>query len=126
MNIYVGNLTHSLTSDALRELFQAFGEVKSAKVVIDHETGRSRGFGFVIMNNDEEAQQAIAGLHGKEVEGRKINVNEARPLAPRTGEGSARPAYGERRGGFSSERSGGSRDDRRGGNSFGSFRRNSY
>lgn len=124
MNIYVGNLAHSVTNDALRELFQAFGEVKSAKVIMDHVTGQSRGFGFVIMNNDEEAQQAIAGLNGKDFEGRKINANEARPLEPRSNDGAGRSSFGERRGGFNSER--GPRDDRRGGSSFGGNRRSSY
>ena len=69
MNIYVGNLSSKVTNDLLRSTFEAFGEVKSAKVILDHVTGQTRGFGFVIMNTDEEAQAAINGLNGKDLEG---------------------------------------------------------
>ena len=78
-NIYVGNLAWSVTSDDLLELFSQFGTVKSAQVIADRETGRSRGFGFVEMENDEEAQKAIEALNGASVEGRNLTVNEARP-----------------------------------------------
>jgi RNA recognition motif-containing protein len=78
MNIYVGNLPHATTEDALRKLFEQFGKVEKAKIIVDRDTGQSRGFGFVDMPNDEEAQAAIAKLHGSELEGRKLNVNEAR------------------------------------------------
>jgi RNA recognition motif-containing protein len=82
-NIYVGNLAFSTTSTTLRTLFAEHGEVTSAQVVEDRDTGRSRGFGFVEMANDEEALQAIEGLNGAEQGGRSLNVNEARPREPR-------------------------------------------
>ncbi len=78
MNIYVSNLSFRIGDDELRRIFEAHGEVASAKVVRDRETGRSRGFGFVEMPSNEEAQQAISDLNQKEIEGRNINVNEAR------------------------------------------------
>lgn len=108
MNIYVGNLSSKVTNDLLRSTFEAFGGVKSAKVVLDHVTGQSRGFGFVIMPSDEEAKAAIAALNGKDLEGQRLNVNEARPLEPRTnnGGGSGRPPFGDRRSGPSSDRGG--------------------
>jgi RNA recognition motif-containing protein len=79
MNIYVGNLSREVTESELKEAFAAFGEVTSASVIKDKFTGDSRGFGFVEMPNKEEADQAIAGLNGKELKGRNLNVNEARP-----------------------------------------------
>jgi RNA recognition motif-containing protein len=79
MNIYVGNLSYSLSDAELREAFAGYGEVSSAKVLMDRETGRSRGFGFVEMPNQSEAEAAIAQLNGKEVGGRALRVNEARP-----------------------------------------------
>lgn len=79
MNIYVGNLSYSLTESELREAFANFGEVSSAKILSDRETGRSRGFGFVEMPDDTEAQAAVANLNGKDVGGRPLRVNEARP-----------------------------------------------
>ncbi len=124
MNIYVGNLSSKVTNDLLRSTFEAFGEVKSAKVILDHVTGQTRGFGFVIMNTDEEAQASINGLNGKDLEGQRLNVNEARPLEPRTSTGSGRPPFGDRRSGPSSDRGG--RDDRRGGSSFSGNRKSSY
>ena len=78
MNIYVGNLPHATSEDGLRKLFEQFGAVEKAKIILDRETGRSRGFGFVDMPNDAEAQAAIAQLNNSELEGRKLNVNEAR------------------------------------------------
>ncbi len=79
MNIYVGNLSYSIKEDGLREIFEDFGEVSSAKIISDRESGRSKGFGFVEMSNDTEANSAIESLNGKEIEGRSINVSEARP-----------------------------------------------
>ena len=79
MNIYVGNLSFDESEDSLREAFAAHGEVTSARIIADRETGRSRGFGFVEMSNQEEALAAIAELNGKVVNGRELRVNEARP-----------------------------------------------
>ena len=79
MNIYVGNLLRDLSENELREAFQAHGTVQSVSIIKDKFTGDSRGFGFVEMPNREEAQKAIAALNGKDLRGRTINVNEARP-----------------------------------------------
>jgi len=79
MNIYVGNLSWNTTDDDLRGAFEAFGEVSSAKVVMDRETGRSRGFGFVEMSDDSAAKQAVDGMNNKDLQGRTLRVNEARP-----------------------------------------------
>ena len=79
MNIYVGNLSFRTDDQELNEVFSEFGDVASAKVVIDRETDRSRGFGFVEMDNDDEAKAAIAALDGAEVSGRNLRVNEAKP-----------------------------------------------
>jgi hypothetical protein len=87
-NIYVGNLSFDTTADDLRDLFAAHGEVTRAQVTTDRETGRSRGFGFVDMSNDAEAQAAIEGMNGQQIGGRGLVVNEARPMearAPRSG-----------------------------------------
>lgn len=81
--IYVGNLNYNTTDDDLAAMFSAYGEVVSAKVISDRETGRSRGFGFVEMANDDEALKAIENLNGAEQGGRSLNVNEARPREPR-------------------------------------------
>ncbi len=83
MNIYVGNLPYSTTRDELRDLFAAFGEVSAARVVTDRESGRSKGFGFVEMPNEAEANAAVAEMNGKEIGGRKVVVNEARPREER-------------------------------------------
>jgi len=83
MNIYVGNLSYSTDDAGLRAAFEAFGTVSSAQVITDRETGRSRGFGFVEMPDDEEAKAAIAALNGQELDGRTLNVNEARPRSDR-------------------------------------------
>lgn len=87
MNIFVGNLPFTTTDDSLREAFGRFGTVDSAQVIMDRETGRSRGFGFVEMGNDNEARDAIAGMNGADLDGRPLTVNEARPKAPRSGGG---------------------------------------
>lgn len=79
LNIYVGNLDYNITSDDLQELFEEFGTVNSAVVIVDRETRRSKGFGFVEMEREEEAHTAIEELDGAEFEGRTIKVNEARP-----------------------------------------------
>jgi cold-inducible RNA-binding protein len=105
--LFVGGLPYSVTDDELQELFAPFGTIASAKVIIDRETNRSKGFGFVEMENDDEAKAAIAEMHDKEIGGRKIAVNEARPQERRE-----RPAFGGGNGG------GGGRRD-----SFGGGRR---
>jgi RNA recognition motif-containing protein len=83
MNIYVGNLSYGMSEDELRQAFAAHGEVSSAKILMDRETGRSRGFGFVEMPNQSEAEAAIAQLNGKDVGGRALRINEARPREKR-------------------------------------------
>lgn len=83
MNMYVSNLSFHTGEDDLRKLFEQFGAVSSAKVIADRETGRSRGFGFVEMGSDEEANTAIKSLHNKEIEGRAMSVTVAREKAPR-------------------------------------------
>jgi len=85
--LYVGNLSYSTTSADLQELFAPFGKVESASVVEDRDTGRSKGFGFVEMSSDDEAQAAISALNGKENGGRALKVNEARPREDRGGGG---------------------------------------
>jgi RNA recognition motif-containing protein len=77
--LYVGNLTYGVTDSDLLKLFEAHGAVQSAQVIMDRDTGRSKGFGFVEMNSDREAQAAIQALNGKEVDGRSLTVNEAKP-----------------------------------------------
>jgi RNA recognition motif-containing protein len=86
--LFVGGLPYAVTDDRLRELFEEAGNVVSAKVIVDRETNRSKGFGFVEMSTDEEAKVAIDKLNGKEVDGRALTVNEARPQAPRSFSGS--------------------------------------
>ncbi len=83
MNIYVGNLSYGMTESELRDAFAAYGEVESVKILSDRETGRSRGFGFVEMPNQREAEEAIAQLNGKDLGGRSLRINEARPREPR-------------------------------------------
>jgi RNA recognition motif-containing protein len=77
--LYVGNLTYGVSDSDLQKMFEAHGTVQSAQVIMDRETGRSKGFGFVEMSNDQEAQAAIAALNGQQVDGRALTVNEARP-----------------------------------------------
>jgi len=79
MNIYVGNLSYGMTEDELRDAFSEYGDVSSVKILSDRETGRSRGFGFVEMPNQSEGEAAVAQLNGKELGGRTLRVNEARP-----------------------------------------------
>lgn len=79
MKIYVGNLSYSTTSDDLRKAFEQYGSVESVEVVMDRNTNRSRGFAFAEMSDSEEAKAAIAGMNGKDMDGRPLNVSEARP-----------------------------------------------
>lgn len=81
--LYVGNLSYSVRDDDLQQEFSAFGHVQSAKVMMERDTGRSKGFGFVEMSSAEEAQAAIQGLHGKNMGGRDLTVNVARPMEAR-------------------------------------------
>ena len=83
MNIFVGNLAFSATEDDLRQLFEPYGAVEKINLITDRDTGRLRGFGFVEMPETREARAAIAGLQGKELNGRALNVNEAKPREPR-------------------------------------------
>jgi len=92
--LYVGNLTYAVTDSDLQSMFEPHGAVQSAQVIMDRDTGRSKGFGFVEMGNDQEAQAAIAGLNGKDVNGRALTVNEARPREERSGGGRDRGGYG--------------------------------
>ncbi len=103
MNIYVGNISRTANEQDLKDAFAAFGEVTSASIIKDKFSGESRGFGFVEMTNKDEAEKAIAGLNGKDLKGRPLTVNEARPRTdgPRTGGG------GGGRGGFGGGRGGG-------------------
>jgi len=83
--LYVGNLSYNMRDDTLLQQFAAYGDVQSAKVMMERETGRSKGFGFVEMGSPAEAQAAIQGLHGQTVDGRALTVNLARPMEPRSG-----------------------------------------
>ncbi|RKY07715.1 MAG: RNA-binding protein [Planctomycetota bacterium] len=98
MNIYVGNLSHDVTEDELRAAFEAFGQVESVNIVKDKFTGKPRGFGFVEMPSDEEGKAAIAEMSGKDMKGRVINVDQARPKADNRrggrGGGGGRGGYG--------------------------------
>lgn len=99
--LYVGNLPYTVRDEDLQQSFGAFGNVSSAKVMMERDTGRSKGFGFVEMGSDAEAQQAIAGMNGQSLGGRSLVVNEARPMEarpPRTGGGGF--GGGRREGGF--------------------------
>ena len=99
--LYVGNLAYSVRDDDLQQQFTAFGHVHSAKVMMERDTGRSKGFGFVEMSSSDEAEAAIRGMHGKNMSGRDLTVNVARPMEPRA------PRSGGNGGGY--------RDSRRGG-----------
>jgi len=99
MNIYVGNLSYSVTEDDLRQAFGAFGQVASVSIIKDKFSNQSKGFGFVEMPSQEEAQAAISGMNGKELKGRAMNVNEARPRTDdrRSGGGGGRRPGGRSR-----------------------------
>jgi RNA recognition motif-containing protein len=114
-NIYVGNLVWEATADDLLNLFQQYGAVARAQVITDRETGRSRGFGFVEMDNDEEAQRAIDALNGSPFKGRPLTVNEARPREER-GSGGGGGGYG---GGGGGRRGGGGGGGGYGGGGYG-------
>ncbi len=85
MNIYVGNLSYDTTEDDLRQAFESFGEVSSVNIITDKYTGKAKGFGFVEMSNQDEAKAAIEGLNSQEMNGRTLNVNEARPRSDNRG-----------------------------------------
>jgi len=111
MNIYVGNLAHQATEDDLRQAFEAFGQVESANIIKDKFSGESRGFGFVEMPSKDEAQKAIEEMNGKDLMGRAVNVNEARPKTDRGRGGGGRGGRGGGggRGDFGGSRGGGRR-----------------
>ena len=92
--LYVGNLSYSVDGSQLEEMFAQFGQVVSAQIINDRDTGRSKGFGFVEMSSDEEADAAIAGLNGQQHGGRALTVNEARPREDRGGGGGGRGGFG--------------------------------
>lgn len=102
--LFVGSLPYSVTDDQLADLFAQAGTVTSARVIIDRDTNRSKGFGFVEMSSDEEAQAAVKALDGQEVEGRRIVVNEARPQERRSGGGFGGNRGGDRRDGGNDRR----------------------
>lgn len=91
--IFVGNLSFSATEDAVRSMFEAYGSVDSVNLITDRDTGQARGFGFVEMSNSAEADRAIAELNGRELDGRALNVNEARPKTDRGFSGQRRNRY---------------------------------
>jgi RNA recognition motif-containing protein len=119
--LYVGNLAYSVRDESLQQAFSQFGSVTSAKVMMDRDTGRSKGFGFVEMGSDAEAQAAINGMNGQALEGRSIVVNEARPREDRPGGGGGgggfRGSYGG--GGGGGGYGGGGGGGRSGGGGFG-------
>jgi RNA recognition motif-containing protein len=104
--LYVGNLAYSVTDGSLEQMFAGHGSVQSAQVILDRDTGRSKGFGFVEMGSSQEAEAAITALNGQQVDGRSLTVNEAKPREDRGG-GSGRGGSGGGRGGY-----GGGRRDR--------------
>jgi RNA recognition motif-containing protein len=115
MNIYVGNLSPETNEDDLRQAFEAFGQVSTATVIKDKFSGESRGFGFVEMPSKGEAQTAIDEMNGKDLKGRTVNVNEARPRASRGGGGRRQGPGGHRQGGGGRKQGGfGSRGGRGG------------
>lgn len=138
MNIYVGNLSYQATEDELRTLFEQFGQVSSVALIKDKMTGQPRGFGFVEMPNDSEAQKAIQELNGKDMKGRSLSINPARPREERGGgggygggggRGGGGGGYGDRGGGGGyGDRGGGRGGDRggRGGGTGGGQRRRDY
>jgi RNA recognition motif-containing protein len=110
--IYVGNLPFSATQESLSEMFSQFGNVSSTKIITDRDTGRSKGFGFVEMTDASEADAAIEKLHGSDMGGRNLTVNEAKPMEPRTGGFGGGGRGGDRggdRGGFGGGRGGNDR-----------------
>ena len=104
-NIFVGNLDFNTSEDELRQMFEAYGQVDRVSIMTDRDTGRSRGFGFVEMTSGEDGEKAIAALNGTQVNGRTLNINEARPKTERTGGGGG--GGGRDRGGYGGGRGGG-------------------
>jgi RNA recognition motif-containing protein len=104
--LYVGNLTYDVTDAALEQLFAAHGTVQSAQVIMDRDTGRSKGFGFVEMGSEQEAQAAIQAMNGKDVDGRQLTVNEAKPREDRGGSRGGSGGYGGGRSGSGGGRGG--------------------
>jgi len=104
--LFIGGLSYEATDEVLKEAFSEIGTVESAAVVMDRYSGRSKGFGFVEMSSEEEAQKAIEALNGKEIEGRTVTVNEAKPMQPRSRDGGFKPSFRDRdrRRGFGSRR----------------------
>ncbi|MCI4439953.1 RNA recognition motif-containing protein [Tibeticola sediminis] len=100
--LYVGNLPYSVRDQDLEQAFSPFGQVNSAKVMMERETGRSKGFGFVEMGNDAQAQAAIEGMNGQSMGGRNVVVNEARPMEPRPPRSGGGYGGGRREGGYGS------------------------
>lgn len=96
MKIYVGNLSYSTTEEQLRQAFEGFGEVVSVNIITDRDSGRPRGFAFLEMSGQDEAEAAISALNGKELDGRTLKVNEARQRESRGGRGGGRGGYGGR------------------------------
>jgi RNA recognition motif-containing protein len=124
MNIYVGNLSWNLKDQDLSNLFASYGEVASAKIVTDKFTNRSKGFGFVEMTNDDQAQAAIAALNGSEVDGRNIVVNESRPKPEGGGGGGFKKrSFGSGGGGGGYKGGGGGGGFKKGGNGGGGYNR---
>ncbi|HEX5323241.1 MAG TPA: RNA-binding protein, partial [Capsulimonadaceae bacterium] len=119
--LYVGNLSYQTTDQELQELFSEAGNVTSAQVVTDRYSGQSRGFGFVEMATEDEAQQAIAAINGRSVGGRALVVNESRPQAPRSGGGGYGGGGGGRSGGGGYGGGGGGRSGGGGGNRGGGY-----
>jgi RNA recognition motif-containing protein len=105
-NIYVGNLDYNVTEQELRTAFEAYGQVDNVTILRDRDTGQPRGFAFVEMANDEEADKAISGTNGTQLGSRALNVNEARPRAERSGGGGFNRAGGGRPGGGGNRRGG--------------------
>ncbi len=114
-NIYVGNLSFRATEDDVRNAFSEHGEVSSVNIIMDRETGRSRGFAFVEMPNSDEANSAIEAVNGQEISGRGVTVNEARPRTERPRGGGGGGRYGDDRGGDRGGRYGDDRGGDRGG-----------
>ena len=109
-NIFVGNLSFNTNEDELRQAFEGYGQVDRVSILTDRDTGRSRGFGFVEMANDEDGEKAITALNGSSIGGRTINVNEARPKAERGGGGGGFGGGGGRGRGDRNGRGGGRRE----------------
>ena len=119
MEIYVGNLSYGTSEDALNELFANHGAVRQVKIVTDRDSGRSRGFAFVSMENDQEAQAAIEAINGNELDGRALVVNQSRERKPREGGG----GFNRGGGGGGGHRGGGGYNSNRGGGDRGGYNR---